>query len=70
MGTKFFSTPLQKVGASNLNLMARADNAPSYAGKSAGMGAQKDLAAAASLNRAKLKPGSKTAASAAPGPKV
>lgn len=67
MGTHFFKPTEPRIGASNLNLQARALNAPSYAGSKAGMGQQKDVAAAAALKP--LMGTQKDAASNAPGPK-
>lgn len=54
MGSHFF----QKQGAkgitgSNTNLQARAIGASSYASRTAGMGAQKDVAAASAINKNK-----------------
>lgn len=49
---------------------ARAIGASNFAGKAAGAGASKDIAAAQALYKAgRLKPGAKDAASNAPGPK-
>jgi len=54
MGTHFFQKKAGgNLGPSNLNLEARAIGAPSFAGKSAGMGAQKALGAAMKVNQNK-----------------
>jgi hypothetical protein len=69
MGTKNFfkSAHFQPSG---LNLEARAGAAGGYASKGFSSGAQKDIGVAQALYRnSKLKPTSKTAVSAAPGPK-
>ena len=72
MGSKFFKPTMSpgapKVGTS-MNMEARALGGPAYNARSAGMAAQKDLGAAAGLGKTGLKPGLKTAASNAPGPK-
>lgn len=69
MGTKFFHPSNPAIGASNLNLEARSQNTPIYAGRTAAAGAQKDLAAASALAKGVLKRSTKSAASDAPGPK-
>lgn len=66
----FFKPTRTSIQPSGLNLEARAGGAGGYASRSAGIGAQKDIAAAQGLYRAsKLAPTKKDAASAAPGPK-
>lgn len=55
--------------SSGTNLQARAIGANSYAARSAGMGAQRDIAASMAAVKHGLKPVTKTAASNAPGPK-
>jgi hypothetical protein len=70
MGSKFFK-PSQSgsVSGSNLNMEARAmGSAASIGQKSAGR-AQKDIGAAQAMYKSGLKPTTKDAASAAPGPK-
>lgn len=71
MGTKYFHSS-KKGGSgfapSSLNLEARAGGAGGYASRAAGLGAQRNLSAAKVMSHY-LKPGTKTAASAAPGPK-
>jgi hypothetical protein len=67
MGTKNFHPSGLGKSQGATNLSARAFAAGGYAGHAAGLGAVKDLAAAKA--KAILKPGLKTAASNAPGPK-
>lgn len=52
MGTKFFQGAGPRFQPSELNMMARANNAPTYAARGASIGAQKDLAAADALVKA------------------
>lgn len=72
MGTHNFYKPAlaTRFQPNSLNLEARAGSAGGYAGRAAGAGAQKDIAAATALYKAgSLKPTPKTAVTAAPGPK-
>lgn len=70
MGSQFFHAKKAGIQPSGLNLEARAGAAGGYAGKAAGAGAAKDIAAATALyTKGGLKPTAKTAVSAAPGPK-
>lgn len=70
MGTnKMFHAP-KSFAVSGMNLEARAGGAGSYAGKAAGQGAAKDIAASIAMYRnSKLGATQKDAASNAPGPK-
>jgi len=55
MGSGFFKNnagAAPKIGATNTNLEARAIGAPAYAGRAAGTGAAKDIAAASAINKA------------------
>jgi len=67
MGTKNFHPSGLGKSQGATNLSARAFAASGYSGRMAGIGAQKSLAQAKA--KAILKPGLKTAASNAPGPK-
>lgn len=70
MGSNFFKSKGPAIHASGGNFTARAIGATAYGGRAAGGKAGKDLGAAAGLAHAGgLKPGVKTAATAAPGPK-
>lgn len=69
MGTNFFKgAGRAKMGSTNVNMEARAQRAPEYAGRTASIGAQKDLGAAMGLNHA-LATSTKRTAAIAPGPK-
>jgi hypothetical protein len=66
--TNFFKK--HAMPSSGLNLEARAIGANAYGARSSGTAAGKDIAAAQAIYKAnKMKPTSKTAATAAPGPK-
>lgn len=70
MGTdRFFKNAGGGKPPNMMNLTARSIGAASYAGKAAGAGAAKDIAAAKALASNGMKPLTKTAASNAPGPK-
>lgn len=57
------------MGGSNVNLESRAIGSSVYASRGAGMGAQKDLGAAAGLSKTTFKPNKQSGAYAR-GPKV
>ncbi len=70
MGSSFFKAKGPAIHPGGQNFTARAIGAGAYAGRAAGGRAAKDLGAAAGLYKAGgLKPNTKTAATAAPGPK-
>jgi hypothetical protein len=73
MGSSFFKG-IQgrgpKITDSGQNLAARALGAGQYAARSAGMGAQKDIAAAQAINKAGAGKPMKRSAAYPPGPKV
>jgi len=71
MGTHFFKAGNPGMThPSSLNMMARANSAPGFTGARAMSQSKKDLGAAAGAAKAGgLKPTTKDAASAAPGPK-
>jgi hypothetical protein len=62
MGTKFFQPRAPGLGGNgnvpgaNINMQARAGNAPIYAQRSFAAGDNKDIGAAAALDRAKVEP--------------
>ena len=70
MGSHFFKPSQPRIGGTNMNMMARANAAPVFAARGDAAASSKDLAAAQALSKGVLKPGKKTAASDAPGPKV
>lgn len=69
MGTKFFHAPRQ-IQSSGLNMEARANNAPAYAGPRAGGRAMKDLGAAQAMGKGNMGPLKKDVPADAPGPKI
>ncbi len=70
MGTHFFAGKAPQGSSSNLNMLARAGSAGSYAAKGASIGAQKDIGAAQGINKAGASKPLKNSAAYPKGPKV
>ena len=71
MGTGFFKPQAPaRMGGSGTNLAARAFGASSYSSREAGIGAQKDVAAAAGIEKAGAPKKATGSAAYAKGPKI